>query len=100
MLNKVRVDNIDDDVENLVKARFIYESDGNYPKYALHMYGENEPAMKKNKVVLNDLPSELYAIEANEKIPDDCKYPLALIKAAWNKKHICKKFGKVYEVKS
>ena len=27
LLNKVRVSNIDDDVENLLKARFIRESD-------------------------------------------------------------------------
>ena len=29
--------NIDYDVENLLKARFIGESDENYPKHALHM---------------------------------------------------------------
>ena len=36
--NKVRVVNIDDDVENLLKAKFICESNENYPKDALHMY--------------------------------------------------------------
>ena len=35
MLNKVGVGNIDEDVENLVKARFICESDENYQKDAL-----------------------------------------------------------------
>ena len=67
MLNKVRVGNIDD-VENLLKARFIGESDENYPKDVLHMYAENEPAMKRNEAVLNDLPGQLYTIEANGKI--------------------------------
>ena len=38
LLNKVRVGNIDDDVENLLKARFIRETDENYPEDALHMY--------------------------------------------------------------
>ena len=42
--NKVRVGNIDDYVGNLLKARFIYESDENYPKDA-HMNAKNEPAM-------------------------------------------------------
>ena len=56
MLNKARVGNIDDDVENLLKARFIRESDENYPKGALHMDAENEPAMKRNEAVLNELP--------------------------------------------
>ena len=30
--DKVRVGNIDDDAEKLLKARFIHESDKNYPK--------------------------------------------------------------------
>ena len=44
LLNKVRVGNIDDYVGNLLKARFLYESDENYPKDA-HMNAKNEPAM-------------------------------------------------------
>ena len=84
LLNKVRVGNIDDDVKNLLKARFIRESDENYREDALHMYAENEPAIKRNEAVLNEFPSELYIMEANDKIPDNCKYPLALIQAAQN----------------
>ena len=75
MLNKVRVGNIDDDDEKLLKARFIHESDENYPKDALHMYSENELTMKWNNAVLNDLPGDLYKIEAADKIPDNFKYP-------------------------
>ena len=71
MLNKVRVGNIVDDVENLLKARFIFESNENYPKDALHVYAKNEPAMKRNEVVLKDLAGELYTIEANDKIPNN-----------------------------
>ena len=37
LLNKVQVGNIDDDNEKLLKARFIHESDENYPKDALHI---------------------------------------------------------------
>lgn len=36
------------------------------------MYVENEPAMNKNEVVLNNLPGELYITEANEKIQENC----------------------------
>ena len=82
MLNKVRVGNIDDDIEKLLKVRFTHESDENYPKDALHMYEENKHAVKRNDAFLNDLPSELYTIEAHDKIPDDCKYPLVTIQAA------------------
>lgn len=53
MLDKVRVDNIDDNVEKLLKARFIYDSDKNYPKDALQLHAENEPDAKKDEAVLN-----------------------------------------------
>ena len=66
-LNKVRVGNIDNDVEKLLKARFMHESDENYPKGPLHMYAENEPAMKRNDAVQNDLLDELYTIELMKK---------------------------------
>ena len=42
--------------------------------------------MKKNEAVLNYLLGELYTIQANDLIPDNCKYPLALIQAAQNQK--------------
>ena len=84
LLNKVRGGNIDEEAEKLLKARFIHESDENYLKDALHMWPENEPAMERNEAILNDLPGELYAIEANQKIPDNCKYPLTKIQDAQN----------------
>ena len=65
LLNKVRVGNIDGDVENLLKAIFIRESDENYPKDVLHIYAENQPAMKRNEAVLNYLPGQIYTIETN-----------------------------------
>ena len=65
LLNKLRLVNIDDDVEKLLKARFIHEFDENYPKDTFHMYPENEPAMKRNGAVLNNLLGKLYAIKAN-----------------------------------
>ena len=37
LLNKVRVGDIDDDVEKLLMAIFIHESDEKYPKDTLHM---------------------------------------------------------------
>ena len=86
MLNKVRVGNINDNLENLLKVRVICESDENNPKDALQMYVKIEPAMKRNEAVLNNLPGHLYTIETCDNIPDNCKYPLALIQAAQNQK--------------
>ena len=60
----------------------MHESDENYLKDALYMFAENEPAMKRNDAVLNDLPFDLSTIEADDKIPYNCKYPLATIQAA------------------
>ena len=46
------------------------------------MYAENEPAIKRNEAVLSDLADELYKMEADDKVPDNCKYSLATIQAA------------------
>ena len=52
----------------------------------MHVNVENEPAMKRNDAVPNDLPGKLYTREAHDNIPDSCKYPLATIQAAQNEK--------------
>ena len=50
------------------------------------MYAENEPAISRSEAVLNNLPGEIYTIEADDKIPDNCKYQLAMILPAQNQK--------------
>ena len=49
---------------------------------------KKETAMKRNEAVLNELPGEIYTIEANDKIADNCKYPLTLIQAFQNQMQI------------
>ena len=66
LLNKIWVGNIDDDVEKLLKVRFLYEYDDKYPEDALHMFAENETAFKRNEAVLNHLSGELYTVLVNE----------------------------------
>ena len=85
-LNKVWAGNIDDDAEKLLKVRFISESAENHTKDALHMYAKTKPAMERNKAVLNDLHGELYTVEADDKVPDNCKYSLAMTEATQNQK--------------
>lgn len=53
LLQKVWVGSIN--AEKLLKARFKHKSDKNYPKNALLMYAENEPAIKNNEALLSDL---------------------------------------------
>ena len=43
------------------------------------MFAENEPAVKRNEAVLNDLSGDFYTIEANGKISGNCKHPAASI---------------------
>ena len=50
------------------------------------MYAENEPDMKRNEAVPNDLPGDPYRIVATDKISDNWNYPLALIQAAQNQR--------------
>ena len=57
-----------------------------YSRQGLYIHAENEPAVKRNEAILNDLPGKFYTIEANEKFPDNSKYPLATIQAAQNQK--------------
>ena len=47
LLTKVRVGNIDDDIEKLLKVIFTDKSDEKYPKHVLHLWAENETSMKK-----------------------------------------------------
>ena len=51
MLSNVRVVDIYDDVESLLMARLICESDENYPKDVLHVYTEKEPTRKRNEAI-------------------------------------------------
>ena len=82
LLHKVWVGNIVDTVGRLFEARFIHKSDENYPTDALHD-------------AINDLPGNRYVTEDDEKIPDNCKYPMATIEAAQNKKNKHKRLRKV-----
>ena len=87
MLNKVRVGNADNGMEQLLTARIVCDFEEKfYPKDALHMYAENETAIGRNKAVLNNFRGELYTIEADNKNLDNCKYPLAMIIVAQNQK--------------
>ena len=69
-----------------ITTRFLHESDESYPKDALHIYAENEPAVKQNEAVQNYIPVDFCIIEANGNFPDNSKYPLATMQAAQNLK--------------
>ena len=86
LLNKIRVGNVDQNVEKQIRERFIEESNTNYPENALHMFAENYLTVKHHRKMLDKLPKKMYIINAIDQIPADCKYPETLISLAQNKK--------------
>ena len=48
------------------------------------MYAEIAVTVLRNQNVLHNLPSEVYAIEDNGRIPDDCRDISSVIQAAQN----------------
>ena len=46
LLNKVIVENIDEDAQNLLKSRFIQSTYPDYPFDELHIFAENIPPSK------------------------------------------------------
>ena len=61
-------------IDKLLKARFVDQSEKSYPYYAYDIYAENASMVLRNKTAINNLPSEVYSIEANENVSDDCRY--------------------------
>ena len=55
LLNKIRVGNVDEHVEDKLKARFIEKTDENYPHSSLHIFAENIPVNAHNKSFLENL---------------------------------------------
>ena len=86
LLNKIRIGDIDADVQQKLKARFVNETAHNYPQNAVHMFAESYATVVHNKKVLDTMPGELHRVNAIDNIPVDCKYPLQYIVSAKNKK--------------
>ena len=92
ILNKVRVWNIDSEVERTLKSRIICSSDLHYPKYALHVFAENVPVFNHNKVILDQINGMPITIDATDLIPIGCGFSDSQIVAARNRS-ISKKSG-------
>ena len=80
-LNNVSLGTVVESIERLLKAKFIDQYDKKFPHNILHMHPENAPIVLRNQTFLSNLPGERYSIEANDKIPDDFRYPFFMIQA-------------------
>ena len=56
LLNKIRIGDIDADVQQKLKARFVNETADKYPQNAVHFFVENYPTVVHNKKILAILP--------------------------------------------
>ena len=57
-----------------------------YPRQDLSIWWNSSKRHLPNNAILNDLPDELHTIEADDKIPNNCKCLLATIQTAQNQR--------------
>ena len=86
LINKIKIGDIDEDVQQKLKARFVNETADNYLQNAVHMFAENYPTVVHDKKILETLPGELHRVNSIDNIPADYKYPLHSIESAQNRK--------------
>ena len=61
LLNKIRVENVDQSCEDISKSGLMQREDRKYPFHALHVFTENTPSTNK-----------LFSIPVKDKIPKYC----------------------------
>ena len=86
LLNKIRVGNVDEDVENKLKSRFIEKTNKVFRHDKLHRFAENEFVNRHNKQFLECLSGDTFKIDAIDAIPVNCDSNESLIQAAQNQK--------------
>lgn len=83
LLNNIRTGNLEPRHEELLKSKFISPEDLNYPKDAIHIFAENQPASEHNRNMLNSIKLVEINIEAVDKIPENI--PAAHIRNIYNR---------------
>ena len=81
VLKSSRISTVDEKPERLSKAKFIDQSDKTYPYDVLYIHTESSLTVLRNQPCLKN-----QSIEANDKIPDDCRYPFSVIQAPQTQK--------------
>ena len=84
MLNKIRVGEIDQNVEDVIKLRFIDKNDPCYPGNILHVFAGNAPVKRHDDNRLKHIPGQLITIPAKDEVPKNSK--ISDIKEAQNRK--------------
>ena len=84
MLNKIRVGEFDQNVEDVIKLRFIDKNDPCYPGNILHIFAENALVKRHNDNQLKHIPGQLIPIPAKDEVSKNSK--ISDIKEAQNRK--------------
>ncbi|XP_066915086.1 uncharacterized protein [Clytia hemisphaerica] len=69
LLNQIRVGELDEEKEELLKSRFIAKDSPDFPSDTTHIYAENKPVDAYNMQKLNELSTEKHLIVAQDEIP-------------------------------
>ncbi|XP_066910247.1 uncharacterized protein [Clytia hemisphaerica] len=69
LLNQVRLGELDEEKEELLKSRFITKDSPDYPANITHIYAENKPVDLYNLQMLEKLPTEKHLILAQDEVP-------------------------------
>ena len=70
LLNKIRVGQIDQNIEHVIKLRFIDKVDTSYPGNVLHIFAENVPVKRHDDKRLKYIPGKLITIPAKDEVSD------------------------------
>ena len=73
MLNKIRVGEIDQNIQDVIKLYFIDKNDPCYPGKILHIFAENAPAKIHNHNQLKHIPGQLITRPAKDEVPKNSK---------------------------
>ena len=84
MLNKIRVAEIDQNVEDVIKLRFIDKTDPCYVGNILYIFAENAPVKRHNDNQLKHIPGALITLPAKGEVPKNSK--ISDIRVAQNRK--------------
>ena len=71
LLNKIRVGAVVNEVEKLLKSRFVAKNDLFCPKHAVHMFAENCPVIDYNELMLNEIDGQTISLSAIDDIPHE-----------------------------
>ena len=84
MLNKKRVGEIDQNIEDVIQSSLIDKNDPRYPGNILHTFAKNAPVQRHNNNQLKHIPGQLITIPAKDEVPKNSK--ISDIREAQNQK--------------